>query len=115
MLFIIFMLNILSFAVSLNNEIKIINMDFINKKRNFYIIITNDVDRNKVLMHDIKVSKNSAIFIPKNYYSKKDLAEIYEDDIPDKKFLTKDPLIFDTNGFIGSSYELYKIILNNNN
>ena len=88
-------------------------MDLINNKKNFYIIITNDFEKNKVLMHDIKVSKNSAIFIPKNYYSKKDLKEIYEDDIPNKKFLNKDPWIFDTNGFIGSSSELYKIILNN--
>jgi len=101
--------NVLAFK-----NIKIINLDLFDFNNNFYIIVTNNILKNKKLINEIENSKNSAIVILKNNYSKKDLKEIYEDDIYDKKFLSKDPWIFDKNGFIGSSDEFYRTILDNN-
>jgi len=96
----------------LSKDVEIISLETFDFEKKFFILVGYKTIKNDILLQKLKILGINAIFIQRNFYSKKDLYELYESEITDKSFLNKDLWVFDESKFIGSYYELYKIIIN---
>lgn len=108
-------LNLEKKITNIEKNVIITNLDNFDEKRGFYFILGEKNEKNKKMMRDIEEAGLNGILVSKRNYSKEDLIDLFEKDIADKRYLGKDPWIFNENKFIGSSEELYKFILKKRN
>ena len=94
------------------SDIKLINFDSFDLSKPFYFIIGDlNIKKNYITLNDIADTNIPGIFVSKSCYSSNNLKNIFENFLIDASKIKDDEiLVFNENGYIGGTFELYSYV-----